>query len=130
MTGRGGGGEVWICIFLLSCCHHLGIDQYDYDDQEGSPHADDDDDEQEEEEEKSGFAYCLILFLAVTIFVLIMMMMMMMSRKRRRVRLVIMTMMGMMPDLVSCWHNLVIGKSITWKKHLNEVLPKKKTTPQ
>ena len=34
LTG-GGGGEVWICIFLLSCCHHLGVDQYDYDDQEG-----------------------------------------------------------------------------------------------
>ena len=54
------------------------------------------------------------------------MMMMMMSRKRRRVRLVIMTMMGMMPDLVSCWHNLVIGKSITWKNQLKKVLPKKR----
>ena len=41
-------------------------------------------------------------------------------------RLVMMTMMGMMPDLVSCWHNLVIGKCITWKNQLNEVLPNKK----
>ena len=47
MTGRGGGGEVWICIFLLSCCHHLGVDQYDYNDQEGSPHDDDDDNKEE-----------------------------------------------------------------------------------
>ena len=59
---------------------------------------------------------------------MIMMMMMMMSRKRRRirVRLVMMTMMGMMPDLVSRWHNLVIGKCITWKNQLKKVLPKKR----